>query len=159
MEYHEDALTKAENTVEKTTADLEFAEQQKCPTCEQELHDDKHTHLVDKLKVQLTESTDYATKLRSDLAKIQQGIDEVGDLGQIPDTYYDSIDEAYNHKGSLKDLKRQLEQTEAKEDPYAEQIEELTKKAIQKVDLLIKTFPHISECPTQTQDQSVTFTS
>ena len=29
----------------------------------------------------------------------------IGDLGQTPDTYYDTIDEAYNHKGSLKDLK------------------------------------------------------
>ena len=55
-------------------------------------------------------------------------------MGQTPDTYYDSIDEAYNHKSSLKDLQRQLEQTEKKTDPYAEQIEELTQKAIQKID-------------------------
>ena len=132
--YHEDALTKAENSVEKNITDLKFAEQQKCPTCEQELHDDKHTHLVDRLKLQLTESTDYTTKLKNDLAKIQQGIDEVGDIGQLPDTYYDSLDEAYNHKGTLKDLSRQLEQTQEKEDPYAEQIVELNKSAIQKID-------------------------
>lgn len=132
--YHENSLTKAESTVSKTNADLEYAEQQKCPTCEQELLDDKHTHLVDKLKVQLTESTDYVTKLKTDLAKIQEGIDEVGDLGQIPETYYDTIDEAFNHKGSLKDLKRQLEQTEKKEDTYAEQIAEMKKSAIQKID-------------------------
>jgi len=131
--YHEDSLTKAESTVAKTNADLEYAAQQKCPTCEQELLDDKHTHLVDKLKVQLTESTDYVTKLKSDLAKIQQGIDEVGDLGKTPDTYYDTMDEAYNHKGSLKDLQRQLKQTEKKEDTYAEQIGEMKKTAIQKI--------------------------
>ncbi len=132
--YHENSLTKAESTVTKTQADLEYAAQQKCPTCEQELLDDKHTHLVNKLKVQLTESTDYVTKLKTDLAKIQQGIDEVGDLGRIPDTYYDTIDEAYNHKGSLKDLQRQLKQTEKKEDTYAEQIAEMEKTAIQKID-------------------------
>tara|TARA_B100001113_G_scaffold286564_1_gene242123 strand:+ start:1735 stop:3510 length:1776 start_codon:yes stop_codon:yes gene_type:complete len=132
--YHEDSYTKAKNTVDKTVSDLEFAEQQKCPTCEQELHDDKHTHLVDKLKTTLTESKEYATKLESDLAKIQQDIDSIGDLGNTPDTYYDSIDEAYNHKGSLKDLNRQLEQNEKKQDPYAEQVEELTKTAIQKID-------------------------
>ena len=132
--YHEDSLTKAENTVQRTLADLKYAEQQKCPTCEQELKGDKHTHLVDKLKIQLTESTEYVTKLKSDLAKIQQGITEVGDLGQVPDTYYDTIDEAYNHKGSLKDLQRQLKQTEKKEDTYAEQIAEMKKSAIQKID-------------------------
>jgi len=132
--YHEDSYTKAKSTVEKTESDLEYAAQQKCPTCEQELHDDKHTHLVDKLKATLTESKEYTSKLESDLAKIQRDIDFIGDLGQTPETYYDSIDEAYNHKGSLKDLKRQLEQNENKQDPYAEQVEELTKTAIQKID-------------------------
>ena len=84
--------------------------------------------------MQLTESTDYVRKLKTDLAQIQQGIDEVGDLGNIPETYYDTIDEAYNHKGSLKDLQRQLKQTEKKEDTYAEQIAEMKKTAIQDVD-------------------------
>ena len=132
--YHEDSLTKAESNVEKTEKDLEFAEAAKCPTCEQALHDDKHEHLVGKLKTNLTENKEYADKLKSDLAQIQQGIDEIGDLGQVPDTYYDTIDEAYNHKGSLQDLKRQLEQTEKREDTYAEQIAELESKAIQEVD-------------------------
>jgi DNA repair exonuclease SbcCD ATPase subunit len=132
--YHEDSLTKAESTVEKTVKDLEFAEAAKCPTCEQELHDDKHEHLVGKLKTNLTESKEYTEKLTSDLANIQKDIDVIGDIGRIPDTYYDTIDEAYNHKGSLQDLKRQLDQTENKEDTYAEQIAEMTKSAIQKVD-------------------------
>ena len=110
--YHEDSFTKAKSTVEKTESDLEYAAQQKCPTCEQELHDDKHEQLVGKLKTTLTESKAYTSKLESDLAKIQQSIDEIGDLGNTPDTYYDSMDEAYNHKGSLKDLNRQLEQNE-----------------------------------------------
>ena len=90
--YHEDSLTKAESTVDKTEKDLEFAEAAKCPTCEQALHDDKHEHLVGKLKSNLTENREYADKLRSDLAKIQQAIDDIGDLGQVPDTYYDTID-------------------------------------------------------------------
>ena len=132
--YHEDSFTKAEANVSKTESDIEYAKQAKCPTCEQTLHDDKHKQLTEKLTLTLTESKADVQKLQSDLAKIQQDIDKIGDLGQTPDTYYDSIDEAYNHKSSLKDLQRQLEQTEEKEDPYAEQIEELTQKAIQKID-------------------------
>ena len=132
--YHEDSFTKAEGTVVKTEKDLEFAEAAKCPTCEQELHDDKHEHLVGKLKTTLTESVEYASKLKDDLTKIQQDVDAIGDLGSIPDTYYDTMDEAYNHKSSLQDLKRQLDQNEAKEDPYAEQVDEMKKSAIQKVD-------------------------
>jgi len=132
--YHEDSFTKAEGTVVKTEKDLEFAEAAKCPTCEQELHDDKHEHLVGKLKTTLTESIEYASKLKNDLTKIQQDVDAIGDLGSIPDTYYDTMDEAYNHKSSLQDLKRQLDQNEAKEDPYAEQVDEMKKSAIQNID-------------------------
>jgi len=131
--YHEDSLTKAETQVEKTEKDLVFAKDAKCPTCEQELHDDKHKHLVTKLNSTLTESKQYAEKLKSDLVNVQQNVTDIGDIGIIPDTYYDNIDEAYNHKGSLADLKRQLKQNEKKTDPYEEQIIELNKSAIQKI--------------------------
>ena len=132
--YHEDSLTKTEQTIAKTETDLEYAKDAKCPTCEQSLNDDKHKHLTEQLSQTLTESKDTSNKIESDLAKIQHDIDEIGDLGQTPDTYYDTIDEAYNHKGSLKDLQRQLTQTEKNQNPYAEQIDELTSKAIQKID-------------------------
>ncbi len=131
--YHEDSFTKAKSTVEKTENDLEYAQQAKCPTCEQPLHDEKHKQLTDKLTTTLTESKTDVEKVKNDLGKIQQGIDDIGDLGNTPDTYYDNIDEAYNHRGSLKDLKRQLSQTETKHDPYEEQIIELNKSAIQKI--------------------------
>jgi DNA repair exonuclease SbcCD ATPase subunit len=61
-------------------------------------------------------------------------METIGDLGTVPDTYYDSMEEAYNHKGSVEDLKRQLEQTRAKENTYQEQIDELTRTAVQQVD-------------------------
>ena len=131
--YHEDSLTKAQTQVDKTEKDLEFAKDAKCPTCGQELLDDKHKHLVNELNSTLTESKGYAEKLKSDLANVQHNVTTIGDLGIVPDTYYDNIDEAYNHKGSLADLKRQLKQNEGKNDPYEEQIVELNKSAIQKI--------------------------
>jgi DNA repair exonuclease SbcCD ATPase subunit len=55
--YHEDSLTKAESQSQTAEKDLEFAKDARCPTCEQPLLDDKHEHLVTKLKTTLTEST------------------------------------------------------------------------------------------------------
>jgi len=43
--------------------------------------------LVGKLKTTLTESVEYASKLKGDLVKIQQDVDAIGDLGNIPNTY------------------------------------------------------------------------
>ena len=56
--YHENSFTQADANVDKTKKDIEYAKDAKCPTCEQDLHDDKHTHLVDKLKTILTENED-----------------------------------------------------------------------------------------------------
>ena len=132
--YHEDSLTKTVRQLALKQKDIEYAEDAKCPTCEQPLHDDKHEQLLSKLKQDLAELQADETKLNSELKAINENIAKIGDIGALPDTYYDSIDDAYNHKGSVADLKRQLEQTEKKENPYQEQIEELTKSAIQKVD-------------------------
>jgi len=132
--YHEDSLTKTVKQIEFKRKDIEYAEDAKCPTCEQTLHDTKHQQLLEKLNKDLKELNEDESKLINELKIIGEGIEKIGDVGTLPDTFYDSIDEAYNHKGSLKDLKRQLEQTEKKENPYQEQIEELTKSAIQKVD-------------------------
>jgi DNA repair exonuclease SbcCD ATPase subunit len=132
--YHEDSLTKTVKQIGLKQKDIEYAKEAKCPTCEQTLHDEKHQQLLSKLENDLDELQKDETKLTSDLDAINKNISAIGDIGILPDTYYDTIDDAYNHKGSLADLKRQLEQTENKENPYQEQIEELTKSALQKVD-------------------------
>ena len=132
--YHDDSLTKVVRQIGLKQKDIEYAEDAKCPTCEQALHDDKHEQLLSKLKKDLEELQADEKKLNGELKTINDNIAKIGDIGTLPDTYYDSIDDAYNHKGSVADLKRQLEQTEKKENPYQEQIEELTESAIQKVD-------------------------
>ena len=132
--YHENSLTKTTRQLELKQKDIEYAKDAKCPTCEQALHDEKHHQLLEKLNQDLKEYSEEEQKLTADLQIITEGIEKIGDIGQLPDTFYDTIDEAYNHKGSLKDLKRQLDQTVEKENPYQEQIEELTKSALQKID-------------------------
>ena len=132
--FTEDSLTKNTTQLEKTKKDLEYAELAKCPTCEQALHTDKHTQLVENLNKTLTETKAYGEKLEDSLKLVNEGITEIGDIGSLPETYYDSIDEAYNHKSSVADLKNQLQREKDSEDPYLEQITELNKTAIQKVD-------------------------
>jgi DNA repair exonuclease SbcCD ATPase subunit len=132
--YHEDSLTKTTRQIGLKNKDIEYAEDARCPTCEQTLHDEKHQQLLTKLKTDLAELQEDKSKLNTELKTINENIERIGDVGILPDTYYDAIDDAYNHRGSVADLKRQLEQTEKKDNPYQEQIEELTESAIQKVD-------------------------
>ena len=132
--YHEDSLTKTTRQISLKNKDIEYAEDARCPTCEQALHDEKHQQLLTKLQKDLAELQQDDDKLNTELKTINENIENIGDIGSLPDTYYDDIDDAYNHKGSVADLKRQSEQTKKKDNPYQEQIEELTETAIQKVD-------------------------
>jgi len=132
--YHEDTVTKTTKQITLKEKDLEYAKDAKCPTCEQPLHDNKHQQLLEKINEGLKELREDESTLVGKLKTINESIQKIGDVGVLPGTFYDSIEEAYNHQNSLQDLKRQLEQTEKKENPYQEQIEELTETAIQKID-------------------------
>ena len=132
--YHEDTVTKTTKQITLKEKDLEYAKDAKCPTCEQPLHDNKHQQLLEKINEGLKELREDESTLVGKLKTINESIQTIGDVGVLPSTFYDSIEEAYNHQNSLQDLKRQLEQTEKKENPYQEQIEELTETAIQKID-------------------------
>jgi DNA repair exonuclease SbcCD ATPase subunit len=132
--YIDDSVTKNTRQLDLKKKDMEYANDAKCPTCEQALHDEKHQQLLSKLENDIKELETDEKRLQETLDKIEKEIKAIGDIGQLPDTFYDTIDEAYNHQGSVKDLKRQLEQVDQKENPYQEQIEELTKSALQKVD-------------------------
>ena len=96
--YHDDSLTKVVRQIGLKQKDIEYAEDAKCPTCEQALHDDKHEQLLSKLKKDLEELQADEKKLNGELKTINDNIAKIGDIGTLPDTYYDSIDDAYNHK-------------------------------------------------------------
>ena len=102
--------------------------------CEQELHTDKHTHLVDDIKQQHTAKLEEQTQITGTIESIEKQISEQGEVGERPDTAYSSIDEAYDHRQNLAELKSQLESEKQKENPHTEQIEELKAKNIEEVD-------------------------
>ena len=65
--------------------------------CEQELHTDKHTHLVDDIKKQQAEKIEEQSfQLHSQLNLIEKQISEQGEVGDKPETAYSPIDEAYD---------------------------------------------------------------
>jgi len=129
----EQALDRNSKQVTKIDKDLEYAKDAKCPTCEQELHDDKHQALLEELQHQHDDSMKYQEQVTYDISKVQKKIDQIGDVIMKPDTYYDSAEQAYNHKSTMAHLKQQLEDKAVETDPYTAQIEDLQNEAIQEV--------------------------
>jgi len=133
----ESAIAQAERTSKKYLTELESLGNKQCHACEQALHDHKHEEMTQKAQENLDEAQRYATKLLNDWKKIHDEIEEIGEILQRPDTYYDTLEQALKHQNNLQTLEKQLESRAVEIDPYQEQIDELRNTALQELDWTI----------------------
>lgn len=133
----ESAIAQADRTQKKYLTELESLGNKQCHACEQALHDHKHEEMTAKATENLEEAQRYATKLLNDLTKILDEINEIGEILQRPNTYYDTAEEAFKHQNNVLSLEKQLESKAVEIDPYQEQIDELRNTAMQELDWTI----------------------
>jgi DNA repair exonuclease SbcCD ATPase subunit len=129
----ESALSRADKTVDKVKKDIEELETAICYACNQPLHADKKQEMVDKKSKELEDAVTYQTEITRKLTDVEQGLTEIGDINGRPNTFYDTVKEAYEHKENVGQLRSTLERTLAETDPYQEQIEELSQTALQDI--------------------------
>ena len=129
----ETALMQADKTVKKYETELRQLANKTCPACEQELHDHKHEDMIKTAEKNFADADTYMSKVAADLELIITELDVIGDINGRPKTFYDSLDEAYNHRSNLESLGAQLKNKEAEVDTYQEQIDELENTALQEV--------------------------
>lgn len=129
----ETALMQADKTVKKYAKDIEQLANNTCPECEQELHDHKHEEMIKAAEKNFTDADTYMSKVASDLEKVIAELDNIGDINGRPHTFYDTLNEAYNHRTNLESLANQLINKENEIDTYQEQIVELENTALQDV--------------------------
>lgn len=129
----ETALMQADKAVKKYKKDIEQLANNKCPSCEQELHDHKHEEMLVLADKNLTDSETYMTTVADDLTLITAELAVIGDINGRPATFYDSLNEAYNHRTNLESLENQLTLKHQETDTYQEQITELKNTALQEI--------------------------
>ena len=129
----ESALSRADKTVDKIKQDIEELETAICYACNQPLHANKKQEMVDKKSKELEDAVTYQTEITRKLTDVEQGLTEIGDINGRPNTFYDTVKEAYEHKENVGQLRSTLERTLAETDPYQEQIEELSQTALQDI--------------------------
>ena len=129
----ESALSRADKTVDKVKKDIKELETAICYACNQPLHADKKQEMVDKKSKELEDAVTYQTEITRKLTDVEQGLIEIGDINGRPNTFYDTVKEAYEHKENVGQLRSTLERTLAETDPYQEQIEELSHTALQEI--------------------------
>ena len=129
----ESATAQAERSVKKYASELAALDGKKCHACEQELHDHKHEEMSATAQKHLDEAQAYLNKIMNDFYKVQKEINEIDELADRPETYYDTVEEALKHQNNLKTLETQLQVKAGESDPYQEQIDELTDTALQEI--------------------------
>lgn len=124
--------------IEKNARSLESALEHNCPTCNQEIHDEQHETIVNELALLIENDTAKVEKLTVDLTKVSGQLDEADkqykELGTRPETFYNSIDEAYDHRKDLEIFSSELKNMKDQNNPYVEQIEALEKTGLQEID-------------------------
>jgi len=129
----ETALMQADKTFKKYEKEVAQLADNKCPACEQDLHDHKHEELITAAGKNLTDADAYVSKLAEDLQVVIAELEVIGDINGRPQTFYDTLDEAYNHRSNLESLATQLESKRTDVDTYQEQVVELENTALQEI--------------------------
>jgi len=127
------AVSQAEKSVAKYKKDVETLSSKTCPACDQELHDHKHEEMSATATKNYNDAVEYFNKVTEDLKKIVDEIAAIGEQPRKPLTFYDTEKEALGHKNNLDSLERQLTNRADELNPYAEQVEELKRSAIQEI--------------------------
>ena len=129
----ESSLTRAERTHKKYQNELEDIASKKCFTCGQELHGDAHDKILAEKQNDVTESQTYIDGIQLQLDEVVKKVDDIGVLSSQPKTFYDTAEEAFNHKNNLASLENRKEERDGDSNPYTEQMEELKTTALKEI--------------------------
>lgn len=130
---YESAEIQSEKNVKKYEKEVLLLADHKCPQCDQHLQDHTHTELLTAASKNLEDAINYHNSVLNSLKLLNSQIAALGVLGSKPITFYDNETEAIGHKANLANLERTLEQKVDEINPYADQIEELERTAIQEI--------------------------
>jgi DNA repair exonuclease SbcCD ATPase subunit len=129
----ESALLQADKSVKKIEKDIANLDEAECYACGQALHDNKKDEMLAKKAKELQDADSYKLEVAGKLEVVLLALSEIGDINGRPSTFYETIKEAYEHRGNVENLRVALTNKQDEEDPYQAQIDNLNTTAIQEL--------------------------
>ena len=124
---------KLKKLLDKLKTEIEALDAHRCHSCGQDLHDDKQDELK-QAKQALVQET--ALQLLANDTQREEHLDtlaQIGVLDTAPTVFYDSLEQALNHRNTVETLRKDLTTRSADVDPYEEQITDMQGQALQVV--------------------------
>ena len=112
--------------IETLSGEIALLIKHTCHTCGQEIHDDKQSEILNSKESTMAELKNAIDGLYITQDELKVEYDNFPQL-EKPSMYYNSLEEALNHKHSLETLNTQLITKNQEVNPYVGQLEELTK--------------------------------
>lgn len=106
-----------------------------CPKCNQAMDAETHKKLHDEDLIDHTDAVKRLTEKESKRNEVKTLADSVVSIiPALPTTYYDTVDEAYNHKSTLETLGNNLSIELESVNPFVDQIAALRSDGLQEID-------------------------
>jgi DNA repair exonuclease SbcCD ATPase subunit len=112
---------------------LASIKEHQCPSCGQDVHDEKHDEMISSATAALTTTETVLREEHGYLAQADMVVRSIGQVGNRPKTKYQNLEDAAAHKNNLDNVKKQLESKDQENDPYQEQIIALKNTALAEV--------------------------
>lgn len=130
----ESDIDREEKALKKAEKELKSLEDHKCHTCGQEIHDDKHKKLLQERTKFVKTTTETIETLNIELAQLDKAKKELGTIGKQPKLYYDTEQEAFQHRNLVTALITKIEEKNKDINPYTDQISDMENQALQTID-------------------------
>jgi DNA repair exonuclease SbcCD ATPase subunit len=125
---------KQEKLIEKLKKEIASTQEHKCYACGQDVHDSKQAEILMQKEELLKEAALQILANQTQEEEHYNTLKEIGELEACPVTQYDKVEQAYDHKNTVENLRKDLDTKELEVNPYTEQIEELKNTAVQEID-------------------------
>lgn len=127
------SITQQIRLQDRSRRELANIQQHKCPACEQELHAEKHQAMQARVESELQQSVSDTAKLQAELDIVSNEIQALPTYSSAPTTFYGSERDAFDHVNNVNNLIAALEDKRKQNNPYLDQIEELSNNAMQTI--------------------------
>ena len=125
--------TKLNRLLDKLKTEIEALDAHRCHSCGQDLHDDKQDELKQAKQALVQETALQLLTNDTQRQGHEDTVAQIGALGTAPTVFYDSLEQALNHRNTVETLRKDLTTRQADADPYEEQITDMQGQALQVV--------------------------
>ena len=125
--------TKLSKLLDKLKTEIAALDAHRCHSCGQDLHDDKQDELKQAKQALVQETALQLLANDTQRQGHEDTIAQIGTLGTAPTVFYDSLEQALNHRNTVETLRKDLTSRQTDADPYEEQISDMQGQALQVV--------------------------